>query len=382
MDIILNKYKYLPILSLKPSEMAALEELSDKEKNQILPLIEFKKWANSKSIDKSYERVKKSLGDRFWIVDMDLDFLSNIPEKIEELEKEEKEIPDVLYEFSDLSEPNNGYKNWVDYVRKYENVIPVVQTQDMSELSKQIDLFLELKRPLAFRLRMDGSYSITTVELNYIVKTLIEKGIKSQLIIILDYADLSRVDLLEYEKFAKLVNQLFSFFPFAKFSVSGTSFPYSFAGSYRGEIPIYERQIFNKLLSECDGVDLIYSDRGSTRSEGVAGASGTPPPRIDYPLRNDWRFIRKEFDKTLADKYSDKDDLYRKAAIELKKQDYWIPELPAWGRQMIEKTALGDSYGITSAQRATAVRINLHLHQQLHYFSDLDEVDTEDDWED
>lgn len=382
MPVELDDYKYLPILSLKPSEMAALEELSDKEKNQLLPLIELKRWANTKTLDKSYERVKKALGDRYLIADLDLDFISSISEKIDDLESAGKEIPEVFYEFSDLSESNNGYENWVSYISKFENLIPVVQIQDISELSKQLDFLVKETKPLVFRLRMSGEYSITAKILNTVVRTLIDKKVTNKLIIILDYADLTRIDVLEYEKYAKLINQLFDFFPQATFSVSGTSFPYSFTGSYRGEIPIYERQIFNKLLDECKGIDLIYSDRGSTRAESLSGASGTPPPRIDYALRNDWRFIRKEFDNDDDDKYANKDALYQEAAIELKAQDYWVADLPAWGRQMIEKTALGDPYGITSAQRATAVRINLHLHQQLHYFTDLDEVDTEDDWED
>ncbi|MCG6316668.1 beta family protein [Vibrio alginolyticus] len=382
MNINLESYKYLPILSLKPSEMAALEELSDKEKDQILPLIELKRWSTSKSIDKSYDRINKALSSRYLIADLDLDFINSIPDKIEDLEMEGKEIPDVFYEFSELSESKDGYKNWVSYINEYDNLIPVIQIQDLDEISDQLNSFEHLNRPIVFRLRMTGLHSINAKTLNFIVKTLIEKKIKNKMLIILDYGDLNRIDVLEYEKYAKLINQLVSFFPNAKFSVSGTSFPYSFTGSYRGEIPIYERQIFNKLLHECKDVDLIYSDRGSTRAESLTGSSGTPPPRIDYALKNDWRFIRKEFDKSDEDKYSNKDALYKEAAIELKSQDYWISDLPAWGRQMIEKTALGDPYGITSPQRATAVRINLHLHQQLHYFTEIDEIDTEDDWED
>ena len=49
---------------------------------------------------------------------------------------------------------------------------------------------------------------------------------------------------------------------------------------------------------------------------------------------------------------------------------------------MIELTAQGDSYGITSAQDATAVRINLHLYQQLNYENDSDSHDTDEDWVD
>lgn len=60
--------------------------------------------------------------------------------------------------------------------------------------------------------------------------------------------------------------------------------------------------------------------------------------------------------------------------------DYWDPNLRLWGTQMIEKTGLGDSYGITNANKATAVRINIHLYQQLHYNEVLSNIDTEEDW--
>ena len=78
----------------------------------------------------------------------------------------------------------------------------------------------------------------------------------------------------------------------------------------------------------------------------------------------------------------EKEVLYQEAAIEVMNSEYWDAELRLWGTQMIEKTSLGDQYGITSANRATAVRINLHLYQQLHYFDVLKSLDTEEDWVD
>ncbi|EHH1218514.1 protein beta, partial [Vibrio parahaemolyticus] len=168
--------------------------------------------------------------------------------------------------------------------------------------------------------------------------------------------------------------------PKATIAFSGTSFPYSFGRSYRGEVSIFERLIFNKIVKSCEGIELIYSDRGSARAEAMGGGGGLPPPRIDYALKNDWRFIRKEFDDENEDE--EKEELYQQAAQEMMKADYWIKDLKAWGQQMIEKTAEGDKYGINSAQKATAVRINLHLFQQIHYFEEISELDTEEDWED
>ena len=92
----LNKANYVPILSLKPAEMAAVEELFENEKDLILPIVELKRWANSNQISNSIKRVEKAFGNRFWIADLDAEFIESIPEKISESEGNVKE---VFYQF-------------------------------------------------------------------------------------------------------------------------------------------------------------------------------------------------------------------------------------------------------------------------------------------
>ncbi|MEZ8388254.1 beta family protein [Vibrio splendidus] len=371
--MLFNQVPYVPILSLKPAEMAALEELSSIEKDLLLPLIELKRWANSKTLEKSLDRIEKALGQRQWIADLDSEFIDSIEGKIDA-----GQVQDVFYQFQDLANPDSGYKNWTAFLDRFENLIPTLQLSEISELKNQLDNLRQLDRPIIARLKMAGPNSLTPSSLNRIVHDLSTTEIKS-LFVILDYGDLTRINLLDYHQYSRLIVALHKLLPNAVFSVSGTSFPYSFGRSFRGEIPIYERQIFNKVSRDCPDIRLIYSDRGSTRALSLGGGGGTPPPRIDYPLKNDWRFIRKELDEDIGDT---KESLYQSAAKEMMDSDYWLENLPAWGRQMIEKTALGDKYGITSAHRATAVRVNLHLYQQLHYLEDLDDIDTDEDWED
>ncbi|WP_413472535.1 beta family protein [Shewanella baltica] len=368
----LNKANYVPILSLKPAEMAAVEELFENEKDLILPIVELKRWANSNQISNSIKRVEKAFGNRFWIADLDAEFIESIPEKISESEGNVKE---VFYQFQRLADPSNGYQNWVEFITQNINLIPVLQIKNVDELNLQLDNFLHLQRPIVARLKLTENNSITPEELNIIIKALSVKPIH-ELLVILDYGDLSRRNLLEYHQYSRFIKSLYKILPHAIFTVSGTSFPYSFGRSYKGEIPIYERQIYNLVANDCPEVKLVYSDRGSSRELTQNGGGGLPPPRIDYALKNDWRFVRKEF----SEDEDNKEQLYKEAAIEIMKSDYWISNLPAWGRQMIEKTSIGDTFGITSAHRATAVRINLHLYQQLHYLENLNEIVTEEDW--
>ncbi|MGQ7745406.1 beta family protein [Pectobacterium brasiliense] len=370
--MLIDNYSYIPVLSLKPAEMAALEELPSKDKSLILPLISLKKWANSKTFIKSIDRIEKAFGKNYWIADIDKEYLS--------LARHRLTIGDdcVSSEFVTLADPSDGYRNWVDFMSGHENIIPSIQFSDISQLDQQLDRLLLINKPLVARFELTGDNSITLPHFTNAIRTLAKRQFDHGILIILDYGDFDRLNLIEYYKYSNLVSQIHSLLPNAYFCVSGTSFPYSFAGSYRGEIPIYERQIYTKVVSECNDIKLIYSDRGSTRALGNQGGSGTPPPRIDYPLKNDWRFIRKELDPDLTEK----EELYQEAAIEMMKSDYWDNGLRLWGTQMIEKTSLGDPYGITSANRATAVRINIHLYQQLHYLDAISLLDTDEDWVD
>ncbi|WP_449555112.1 beta family protein [Lelliottia amnigena] len=369
--MLINNYSYIPILSLKPAEMAALEELPAKDKRLMLPLISLKKWANSKSFTKSTERVEKAIGGNYWIADIDKEHLLLAKQRLEDGDN------GVSTEIVSLAEPKNGYENWVDFISTNNNIIPTLQLGDLSALDLQLLSFSNINKAIVVRFELSGEHPIESGDFSFVVKKLSERKFPNGILIVLDYGDVNRFNLIEYYKNANLVKQLSALMPEAYFCVSGTSFPYSFAGSYRGEIPIYERQIYNKVVADCQGVKLIYSDRGSTRASSNVGGSGTPPPRIDYPLKNEWRFIRKELDDS-----TEKEVLYQEAAIEVMNSEYWDAELRLWGTQMIEKTSLGDQYGITSANRATAVRINLHLYQQLHYFDVLKSLDTEEDWVD
>lgn len=168
-----------------------------------------------------------------------------------------------------------------------------------------------------------------------------------------------------------------------RIAISCSSFPSDFSGEHRGENPIYERQLFDNVARACSEVKMVYSDRGGARAVKIGGGGGIPSPRIDYPLRNDWRFIREEFEDSKNPAKGEKEILYTKIARKIMNSDYWMPDLHIWGTQVVEFTSQGDQLGISSPTRATAVRISIHMHQQLYYSSPVEDLlDTDEDWED
>lgn len=70
-------YKYAPILSLSLSEMEALENLPEKDKDLILPIFPLKGWMSSQLLDNSLKKIKKTIGDRRWIASFDKSYLSD-----------------------------------------------------------------------------------------------------------------------------------------------------------------------------------------------------------------------------------------------------------------------------------------------------------------
>ncbi|HBC3407657.1 TPA: protein beta [Vibrio parahaemolyticus] len=374
---MINKaYNYLPILALSTAEMSALEQLPDKDKDLLLPIFPLKGWVGSKTLDKTISRIEMSIGLRPWIADIDSDFVFKNKKYLADPEGQRP----VFKEVHKLLDPTNGYENWVQYVAKLDDsVVPTLQTHNLEQLGQQIHSLSVLNRGLVVRLKIkqDG-----TDKINTIIRTLIANKIEN-LLILLDFEDIKRSDVLQSEQYGMLVSRLSNLLPNAIFSTSASSFPSSFSGSYRGELPIYERQLHTAVCKLCEGVRVIYSDRGSARANKTNGGGGLPPARIDYPLKDDWRYVRKEFQDSSNVTELEKHTLYKEAATEIVKSNYWNPNLRVWGVQMIEKTVeLRDKYCITSANRATAVRINIHLYQQLHYLCDFDALDTEEDWED
>lgn len=371
-----NKFQsmYSPILSLSPSEMGALEELPGKDKDLILPVISLKGWTTSKKLCNSLDRISKAIGERAWIANIDRLFLTDN----KEFQFTGKYPRDVFYELEELLSPSNGYEKWCDFIASIPNAIPCLLLDDLEELPQQLMRLKSLDKGVVVIFEIT---KITRKNYDFIVDTLEEKNI-TDIFIIYDLGTLSKGYKDYIEPLSDLIkatkNRLFS----AKVSVSGTSFPSSFSGSHKGENPIYERLLFNKVNEKIHSHDLIYSDHGSARIEKQLGGGGIPSPRIDYPLKNDWRFIRNEFQNTSDLNAEEKKELYKLCAQQIMLQQYWKKDLFLWGTQMIELTAKGEKFGINSPQKSTAVRINIHLYTQLHYNENIDEIDTDEEWED
>lgn len=375
MSINFSDWAYIPILAIKPGEMAALEQLPDKDKDLLLPFFPIRGWSSAHKLSNALEKIYKCIGNRPWIADVDVNFLTENKTFI--FTGAHPKTP-VYQEIKDLLKPDGGFENWCNFLLEHKNAIPCIRCETLDNLPQQIQRLSTLKRGMVLRICPDDKYHGKHEE---IIKTLSTNTTEPILIIY----DLEAIDQNFEERIPLLTNfmtQAKRVLPEVAISISASSFPTSFSGLHRGESSIYERILFNKIDNTKAFGKLIYSDRGSARAQKQDGGGGTPPPRIDYPLKKDWKFVRREVEDNIPNSKALRKSAYVEIAKEIISSSYWIPELRLWGTQQIELTAEGNDFAIYSAQRSTAARINIHLYTQLHYHAKYEDINTDEEWTD
>ncbi|RDU63550.1 beta family protein [Helicobacter sp. MIT 14-3879] len=156
-------FVYFPILKSRTSELRAYENLSIQSKQEMLPIIELTKSRISKSnpegsIEKKIEEIKKILDSNLFILDLTTDETLKNPQ-----------IDKMLLNYQD------GYKEWVDFVKKiiidYNlKIIPCIhynpkRIEDVKLQIKQLKESVKgLNLPLALRLDANNNKNPKYIE--------------------------------------------------------------------------------------------------------------------------------------------------------------------------------------------------------------------------
>jgi hypothetical protein len=345
---------YVPILSLRPSEMRALQELPNRTKEALLPIIHLRPWSSAHHLISAIDKIEEAYGRRPIIVGV------GYPEPI-------KARRPIHRELEELRTADGGYATWCDFIEEHENYIPAVQLGSVRDEIRQIECFYALGRGLVVIVEQPGFGALQPLARRVAEAT--DGG--DDVCFVLDYLRVSQDHLQRAAAASALIEVIRSEAPEAFISVSASSFPDNFVNVPAQ--PIYERRLFD-AVGQAAPVRIIYSDRGSARVERQQTGGGTPNPRIDYPLRRDWKFYR-------SDNFGFSG--YREQARRLMADTgVWDSNLRVWGTQMIERTAAGDTSAISNPGRSTAARINIHLQVQSYYDNPGAAADTDEDWED
>jgi hypothetical protein len=352
-----NNLPYLPLLTVRPAEMRALEELPDRDKDRLLPSFLLRPWGASHHLQSSIDRLFDAYGDRPAIIDL----ADHDPPGAQR---------PVHAQLAVLREQTDGFANWCDYVEQHRHFIPTLQLgNNLDEIELQARRLVDLGRGLV--VRFPRAAFVASQLYARRLADITDGG--EDVIFILDYEKSNAGLLIQEAQAVGFARNVRAALPAVRVAFSASSFPESFDGPDNQEI--YERQFFNGVREILGAAQLIYSDRGSARAERQQAGGGVIYPRIDYAQPVRWRFFRAPDEQNRA-------AVYRRLANGVIGSPIWDAGLRLWGTQMIERTALGDPEAITSPARATATRINIHLHQQLFYDNPGAGYDTDEEWTD
>lgn len=350
--------RYIPLLSLRPAEMLALESLPEGDKELLLPSFQLRPWMGAHRLESALARIAAAYGSRPCFLDI---------AEAEPLEGARRQVHDEL---DALRVSAGGFDAWCTFVEAHPQFIPALQLSDVREFDAQAERLHSLGRGVLVQLDREAFRFARQIASRTAAAT--RGGI--DVVYLLDYGRQTRDLLLQQAEAVALLRSVREQLPEAFLSFSASSFPDNFTSV--SQQPIYERQFFDEISSILADDRLIYSDRGSARAERQLGGGGAPAPRIDYPQLAEWRFFRAADSRDRPAAYQ------RQARLLMTSSGIWDGDLRVWGTQMIERTALGDEAAITSPARATAVRINLHLHRQLFHDDPDGLYDTDEDWTD
>ncbi len=351
---------YYPSLMIRPAEMEALNELPEKNKNSIFPIIKFCPWTTAKKLSSAIDKLELVYGARPLICDLDYDYSSNSDRE-------------AVTDFLEMRNPANRAEKWVEFIKNNANLIPTVLCKNMSasDIKYQLGEFISLERGFAFRFEVNHLEQYNFTEIKSILDEKLLEITTGDFCIIIDAGLVQDVNLTEL----KVVSAVNHFKDYVKLRVilSSASFPNSFQ-QYTGigAIDILSRRLFEKVKSKFNMVELSYSDWGSTKPRSNQQGGGVPIDRIDFPLPNSWIVARNK----------NKGWTYKDAAQNLIDSEFWKNAPNIWGTQRIVDTAEGRSMAISNPRHNTSSRINIHLFVQNHFGSDAGSITTDEPWED
>lgn len=348
---------YIPTLAIRPSEMNGLEYLPGLSKDRMVPIILLAPWSSARSLEKAMERVDRAFPRRPFFLDVDRDYIPT-----------NSESP-AQAEWLELRDPSNRFQAWRNFWTKYPAVMPCLQLggQSEEEIKGQIEdiqiqerefcLRIELQRmPQNLRAAIDALVDIGTADFTVVV----EGGwVQDPLTI---YAQ-------AHGLIAGVLANLDGRVPIA---VSCTSMPKGFQ-EIEGieEMPFSNHELLSQIRRGTNREMILYGDWGSTRPRDDAFGR-TPLPRIDYPTDSAWHIARNK----------EENWGYQRAAQNIVNSPAWDGSLGVWGEEMIEGTTVNPAFAIDTPQKNVAARVNIHLHRQALYGSDISGIDLDEDWVD
>lgn len=372
----LDRYLYSPFLKTQEAELRAVKELPLSVKESILPFLVLTKARSSGraylernpdkidgDIEKSLQKWKENFGE-------------TLPFFLDLSTESARQNTQII----DLMSPEQGYHNWVQFVRDkkqmFPQMIPVIQINDEADMSngvnkrRQLTSLLRECSYIGYREEIFASEDSAEDFIGYIRETL------EDVIQVDDNRSLSKVVLIldvgylfpnkNVQAAAKVVNILngLNDLGLQKIIVTGTSFPLTLsdfvedqkADEYEGMLRSETVPMYESIIDQYQGIRPIYGDYALIHpvKNTVESYARGWIPRIDVSCGDRMYFLRSR------KKDRDYKTTYQGVAYGLISKDWFAGVPECWGKSKINDA----SWGMVEQAIPrfwVAVRANIHM---------------------
>lgn len=332
---MLTACSYVPQLYGKRAELKALKNLTPEARGALFPVVISRPRPNCNELSTASAELKLSADSRPFGLDVDRAMLGGWAKQ------------PAGSQFDMLFDISNGNAKYYDYVKEFENAVPVLQLND-DDIDNYLDQLAhvhELQRGLVVR-ATDATFSRVLFALDnappdyHSTMVLLDAGWAKNTI---------RAEAWLNPAVAAITSRNSE----VQIACVASTFPNSFAHIEQVDrFPLLERGMFQRIRRNYNDAVLVYGDWGSTRSPSEQ-KGGSPAPRIDLPGAQQWTCHRKSGDEG-----------YVEVAARTTPHTSFLETPNCWGRQMVERTAQNSEDRIRGAETSTACRINIHLTVQ------------------
>lgn len=381
--------KYFPAFSTREAELRAYGELLPGIREQMIPVVTLTRERDAPSFQESLSSILTAARGNPLIVDFD-PVLRPLKTDAEiradraqaaakrKLEGKKPFVPsekqlahwqgirDTTIGFNRnleaLKDSTRGYENWRRLGCSASNLIPVIQTEDLSAVVTQVQELLNAGRTMAFRLRLKQPGALVPF-----LTAAQAFNLAGKAIVILDAGHIRGAVAGAHRVIGDALKDLRNRLPepmfrgLLKVCMAG-SFPNVLADLW-SPLEIQERDLFDLVVS--DGWDVRYGDHSSVQPRTPQGGANGWLPHVEVVHPRRWHFYR-------SDKNTDRQGFIDAAVALVGDPAVWAGRSMSWGTDMVERASRGilDDGGalkLTTPGPWVGVRVSQHLTQQaLH----------------
>jgi hypothetical protein len=338
--ISFEQYKYFPAIRTRPAELHGIKNLSDNQKDQILPIITLRSWPSAEGAERPLQEINQAIGARPFLLDLTAETIKQ-NDAIKQLQSDA-----------------NNFHEWQALFLKLPTAIPIVRMTAASKISQAIRQARAFEKvglgKVGFRISRYGS------EADSVIAALSALDSTDNGLVIIDAGYIRETMAWSIAECINTINTIREEIPAAIITVISTSFPASVtpyldpnSGGQRGIIGMLERVLHQEL----GGTEVaIYGDHASIHAQVRPVTGGRYTPRIDYPMSDIWAFERRPEQNSSG---------YVAAAASLIDNCPEIEQDDSWGAEMIRRARSGEIEGMKTASNWIAARVNMHVSRQL-----------------